>query len=602
MSSIYSEKGKGGFYGVRKGRHGLQSCVFMYWHDCKGFVEGYEEAEFRIFGELEDAVEYVMMIKENNNSVHSSESSEAESKNHSSDDDNDDDDEEEIPLLSKEAMERYYAERGLERPTPMLPPFEGIKIKGDPDSKIHNNNSINNLTPDEMYSQKNNNNISRVEEIDKDDSEDSEEEEEELLQGSDNDDGNRTTTNVDDESVGFKRKAESSNNDEMMNIAKTCRYSSSTDKFVRSDGRENKAWELNIQKAQEFLYLERMKLEDDKRSIICSRPNHVKDKKISSWLQRQVVSFKKGTLKLSRQERLMNDLEWDIQKAVDFCTCYIFEEDWQQMYGKLCEFYSNHGHSNVSPTEHSDLSKWVSRQKEEYKKLRSTNKPSKLDLHKIQKLNHVQFPFPKNKGKKYKWVERLEQLKSYKELHGNLKIPRFYDTPQFPGLGDWVDTQRYYYDKFFHSPHNFKNANRIPQQQRERLKKLEQIGLEFTPLNERRPVSKWADMLELLRKYKRKHGHLMVPQKEPLLGQWVKGQRKQYNYLRAGKPSNMTEEKVSELNEIGFEFDGKKRTKDFRKVENITITTTKKEVDLTNDILSGNESHDESDDCSTNFE
>ena len=594
MSSEYSRKGKGGFYGVRKGRHGLQACVFMHWHDCKAFVEGYEEADYRVFADLEDAAEYAMMMNNNNSPTPSSDSSEDESKNYSENDNDeseDDEEEEEIPTLGKEAIDHYYEERGLEQPTPMLPPFEEIKIKGDHDNIRHNN--LDKLTPDDMFSQKNNNR-STVGEVQR----------QQLLEVPYANGRRLTTTTitVDDESVGVKRKAESTN-DEMNVMAKTCRFSNSgsADEFVRSEGRENKTWELNIQKAQEFLYLERIKLEDDQKLIICSRPNHVKDKKISSWLQRQVVSFKKGTLKMSRQERLMTDLNWDVQKAVDFCTCYIFEEEWQQMYDKLCQFYAKHGHSNVSPTEHSDLSKWVSRQKEEYKKLRQTNKPSKLDLHKIQKLNHVQFPFPKNKGKKYKWAERLDQLKNYKEIYGNLKIPRFFDTPQFPGLGDWVDTQRYYYDKFFHSPHNFKNANRIPQQQRERLKKLEQIGLEFPPIQERRPVSKWGDMLELLRKYKRKHGHLMVPQKEPLLGQWVKGQRKTYNYLKAGKPSNMTEEKVDQLNEIGFEFDGKKRPKFLRGGQNNSLSEKEVEVDLTIDTQSVNESHDESDGSSTHY-
>ena len=98
MSSEYSRKGKGGFYGVRKGRHGLQACVFMHWHDCKAFVEGYEEADYRVFADLEDAAEYAMMMNNNNSPTPSSDSSEDESKNYS-ENDNDESEEDELILV-----------------------------------------------------------------------------------------------------------------------------------------------------------------------------------------------------------------------------------------------------------------------------------------------------------------------------------------------------------------------------------------------------------------------------------------------------------------------------------------------------------------------
>ena len=106
-----------------------------------------------------------------------------------------------------------------------------------------------------------------------------------------------------------------------------------------------------------------------------------------------------------------------------------------------------------------------------------------------------------------------------------------------------------------------------------------------------------GDMLELLRKCKRNDSHLMVPQKKSLLCQWVKGHRKQYNYLKTGKPSNKTEEKVDQLDEIGFEFHGKKQPKFLRRAQNNSIYN--KEVDSTIDTQSPNESHEESDGSST---
>ena len=52
----------------------------------------------------------------------------------------------------------------------------------------------------------------------------------------------------------------------------------------------------------------------------------------------------------------------------------------------------------------------------------------------------------------------------------------------------------------------------------------------------------------------------MVPQRyqsNPQLGTWVHTQRRQYKLMKEGKKSSMTEEKVKDLDAMGFEWEAK---------------------------------------------
>jgi len=58
--------------------------------------------------------------------------------------------------------------------------------------------------------------------------------------------------------------------------------------------------------------------------------------------------------------------------------------------------------------------------------------------------------------------------------------------------------------------------------------------------------------------YKAKHGDCFVPDNygpNKQLGTWVNTQRRQYRFLQQGKHSQMTEERINKLEEIGFKWD-----------------------------------------------
>jgi hypothetical protein len=72
----------------------------------------------------------------------------------------------------------------------------------------------------------------------------------------------------------------------------------------------------------------------------------------------------------------------------------------------------------------------------------------------------------------------------------------------------------------------------------------------------------WEARFEELCQYKEKYGHCVVPQQYPILGQWVKRQRREYTYIQDGTPSlrnSLSEERIAKLKDVGFVFLTRKR-------------------------------------------
>ncbi len=64
----------------------------------------------------------------------------------------------------------------------------------------------------------------------------------------------------------------------------------------------------------------------------------------------------------------------------------------------------------------------------------------------------------------------------------------------------------------------------------------------------------WQTRLEELKEYKAKNGHVEVPQKYLPLGTWVNKQRNEYNKIQKGVKSQLTQERISQLNSINFRW------------------------------------------------
>ena len=230
---------------------------------------------------------------------------------------------------------------------------------------------------------------------------------------------------------------------------------------------------------------------------------------LGHWVNKQRTSFKSGKLSDERISDLdAIGFDWDLSA------------NWIEWLQQLEAYKAIHGHCRVPRTykENPSLANWVSNQ-------RHHQKVGKLSDERISDLEAIGFEWDLSD----KWTERLRQLKEYKTIHGNCRVPQKYQ--ENPSLGHWVSRQR----------HNFKSDKLSD----ERIADLTAIGFEWEV-----PCS-WNDRLQQLEEYKVVHGHCRVPQhykENPSLGIWVSNQRSSF------KSDQLSDERIAQLNAIGFEW------------------------------------------------
>ena len=116
---------------------------------------------------------------------------------------------------------------------------------------------------------------------------------------------------------------------------------------------------------------------------------------------------------------------------------------WDDGFGKLKEFAQLNGDANV-PSNYIDapLYRFVNTQRTEYRKLVDGKMKSSLTPQRISKLEEIGFVWNTNDAR---WVERYNDLKAYKSLHGTCNVPDKYELNQT--LATWVRNQRTQYRK-----------------------------------------------------------------------------------------------------------------------------------------------------------
>eukprot|EP00985_Skeletonema_marinoi_P012441 scaffold6003_cov126-Skeletonema_marinoi.AAC.1 len=141
-------------------------------------------------------------------------------------------------------------------------------------------------------------------------------------------------------------------------------------------------------------------------------------------------------------------------------------------------------------------------------------------------------------------MDRLAELKAFKEEHGHTNVPSVY--PTNPQLGNWVKEQRTQY--------RLKKEGKQSSMTNERIRELEAIGFVWV-LQAKGPQVKWEERFAELKAFEKEHGHTNVPSvypTNPQLGNWVTEQRTHYRLKKEGKQSSMKNERIRELEAIGF--------------------------------------------------
>jgi len=156
----------------------------------------------------------------------------------------------------------------------------------------------------------------------------------------------------------------------------------------------------------------------------------------------------------------------------------------------------------------------------------------------------------RRRGDEAKWQSRLALLKKYRAEHGHCRVPQRYEMDGVK-LGYWLHKQR-------SEGNDFRKGKPSVGITQERMDQLDAVGMEWSV--ERAPAMQphWQSKFELLRQFRERTGHCQVPLNHEVegfkLGRWVDNQRVEYKKYREGKPSKITQERIVQLEAVGFDW------------------------------------------------
>jgi hypothetical protein len=141
------------------------------------------------------------------------------------------------------------------------------------------------------------------------------------------------------------------------------------------------------------------------------------------------------------------------------------------------------------------------------------------------------------------WVEQFDELLKFKLKGGHCLVPHTFD--ENPTLSRWVKRQRYQY--------KLKKESKTSTMTNARILQLEDIGFVWDS-----HAAAWQERRNELAFYQTEHGDCNVPSnylRNPQLATWVKCQRRQCKIFWNGKTSNMTLDRFTSLNQLGFTWE-----------------------------------------------
>ena len=155
--------------------------------------------------------------------------------------------------------------------------------------------------------------------------------------------------------------------------------------------------------------------------------------KLGQWLSTQRQAYKgKGNSRITQDQiKLLEELGMNWQ---------VNDKQWNDYYELLKEYKKEYGNINVPYSYEKDGKKlgiWLSNQKQIYNGKTKGN----LNETRIQLLEELGMSWDKTHRI---WHDYYEQLKEYKEEHGNIDVPTYYQVNQI-NLGVWLHHQRQAY-------------------------------------------------------------------------------------------------------------------------------------------------------------
>jgi len=201
-----------------------------------------------------------------------------------------------------------------------------------------------------------------------------------------------------------------------------------------------------------------------------------KTEKLSSLLEiakRDLVDRTPDMIRTNKSVSASNTVTWYDDssgsyrsKSDDTCAkrCH-----WSEKFEELTDFQRRFGHCQVPNRwqENIKLSQWVKRQRHQYK-IKKEGKNASLTDHKINALESLGFTWSVHEDI---WEERLEELQSYKEVHGHTNVPK--NCKRHPQLSTWVKYNRRHSKLYF--------AGQSSSMTKDRFYKLTMLGFQWNP-------------------------------------------------------------------------------------------------------------------------
>jgi len=274
---------------------------------------------------------------------------------------------------------------------------------------------------------------------------------------------------------------------------------------------------------------------------------------LGKWVHEQRYLYQKSSMTGDRKAKLDKiGFVWD---ASHLSGGQVNNELWNTRFEQLREFKEKEGHC-LMPSRHGptkQLAIWVDTQRHQYR-LRQKGKKSPMTGERIDKLEDVGFVWDAShlsggQVDDEAWDRRFDELAAYKEKYGDCLVPKRRERNKQLKL--WVDTQRKEYRLF--------KEGKKSRMTKKRIEKLDGIGFKWKVDLSGAHVDDeaWDHRFNELAAYEEKHGDCLVPQRykpNKQLATWVKTQRKQYRLLQEGKTSSMTDERIAQLEDIGFKW------------------------------------------------
>lgn len=141
------------------------------------------------------------------------------------------------------------------------------------------------------------------------------------------------------------------------------------------------------------------------------------------------------------------------------------------------------------------------------------------------------------------WSQKFDELCEYRRTRGDCLVPHRYKAN--PSLGRWVKRQRYQYKLW--------KSGQPSTMTQDRARVLESIGFVWDSQG-----ACWEERLDELKRFKDEYGHCNVPSlstEYPKLATWIKCQRRQYKLFQDGQPSNITAQRINELEKLGLQWE-----------------------------------------------